>query len=163
MIKGNWILGNEDASLPIAVREEVFSGELGLAGFCAGDEDDYAVHCILYDDGVPAASSRIYFDGEKFLLDSICVKKEHRGRQIGDLLARLTIMRASEYAERMFIHCFADTAGFFTRYGFKPTGEKDNIGKYPALWLCGSRGELRLSGKCGDCRDCRGCEYGEVK
>ena len=73
MIKGKWILGNEDCTVPVKIRSEVFAGEFGLSGYGANKEDNYAMHAVLYDDSTPVASSRIYYDGEKFLLDRICV------------------------------------------------------------------------------------------
>ena len=161
MIKGKWILGNEDCSVPVKIRSEVFSKELGLSGYGPNKEDNYAMHAILFDDSTPVASSRIYFDGEKFLLDSICVKRPYRNQQIGDLLARLTILRASEYASTMYIHSFKSTAEFFKRYGFKDAGVYDEIGSYPAVWLKASREEINFIGKCGECMDCHGCRRGD--
>ena len=162
MIKGKWILGNEDCTVPVKIRSEVFAGEFGLSGYGANKEDNYAMHAVLYDDSTPVASSRIYYDREKFLLDSICVRRAYRGQQIGDLLARLTILRASEYASVMYIHCFKEAADFFKRYGFEQTGDADKIGRYPAVWLHAPREKINLIGKCGECMDCHGCKRGET-
>ena len=157
MVKGNWIIGEDGLKDAIGIREAVFSGEMGLSGFSKDENDAYAMHCVLYDDAVPAAYSRIYFDGDRFRLDDICVKREYRGMQIGDMLARVTILRALEYTDKLTIHCFENNAGFFERYGFIPTGERDFIGKYPAVWLYAEGDGLKLAGKCGECHDCRGC------
>lgn len=53
MIKGKWILGNEDCTVPVKIRSEVFAGEFGLSGYGANKEDNYAMHAVLYDDSTP--------------------------------------------------------------------------------------------------------------
>ena len=157
MIKGNWIIGGENLKDAIGIRDAVFSEEMGLSGFSEDENDAYAMHCVLHDDDAPAAYSRIYFDGDRFRLDDICVKREFRGMQIGDMLARVTILRALEYTDKLTIHCFESSAGFFERFGFMPNGQRDFIGKYPAVWLYAQGDGLKLAGKCAECHGCGGC------
>lgn len=161
MIKGEFILGSDDISVPVNIRKEVFQKELGISGYPNDTHDKTAMHAVLYDDDVPVASSRIYFNGEEFLLDYICVKKDYRNKLIGDLLTRITILKASDFAETMYIHCFTDTSDFFKKYGFKDTGKRDSISKYPAAWLYAKRDDITFMGKCGCCIDCHGCKQGE--
>lgn len=160
MIKGKFLLGSEDISIPLSIRKEVFEEELGLAGMGGDQNDAAAFHGLLFDDDVPVAASRIFFNGEDFELDCICVKKEYRGQLIGDLMARVTILKASDFAETMVLHSFLDTADFFKKYGFKETDKRDTIGGYPAVWMTLHQSDIKLAGTCGGCKDCHGCKQG---
>ena len=64
MITNEWILGTQDATAAFEIRRRVFVEEQHCDS--AHDVDVYdaqAVHLLVYTDGVPVATGRIYHDG----------------------------------------------------------------------------------------------------
>ena len=126
MIENEWIAGNGDIEKALEIRRQVFgeSGEKDGA-------DEYAMHLIVYDDGVPAAAGRIFVgDGNRFCISHLCVIEFLRGQGLGDLAAKLLLYKSFEFTGELYAEIPSELDGFFARYGFVTIGTdgtKDHI------------------------------------
>lgn len=114
MVQGKWYAPGRDLSEGILpVRSAVFG-----RGGDALDERSWNV--LVFQDGVPAAAGRIWWEDGAFRLGEVGVIPSHRGRRLGDLVLRLLLFKAQDHAAReVRLRCPRDTAGFFARLGFR--------------------------------------------
>ena len=78
-------------------------------------------NAVIYSDGVPAACGRIWWKDDAFWLGDIGVLEEYRGRRLGDLALRLLLFKAQSHSAReVRLRSPEETAGFFSRLGFRP-------------------------------------------
>lgn len=141
MIVGEWINGEAGLEEALSVRARVF----GAAG--GRDENDaYAMHCVMSDSdtGAVVGTGRIRLSGAKFCIDRICVLPEYRGQYVGDLMTRLMLYRASQFAGEVRLVSPAEVAGFFARYGFAAEGEEEGGVAMRVL-----KEGIRFPSKCG--------------
>ena len=115
MIQGKWFAPGEDLAAEILpLRREIF----GIAG---SPTDPEGWNTLVYMDGQPAASGRIWWSEDAFWLGEIGVLPALRGRRLGDLVLRLLLFKAQSHSAREIrLRCPEDTAGFFSRLGFLP-------------------------------------------
>lgn len=120
MITNEWIPGNRD----ISEIEALYS-----AGGCEADAyDAYAVHLILRDGGSGVAVGRVYHDGSSFRIGKYYVREDIRGMGYGDLLIKLLVLKAFEFAgSQVRLAARPADVPFFERYGFtaadNPSGD----------------------------------------
>lgn len=113
MIQGKWFPQGSDLTEALRIREEVF-------GRSRDDVDDGAQSALVYQDEMPVASGRIWWQEGAFWLGDIGVLPAFRGQKLGDLTLRLLLFKAQEhYAREVRLLCPPDTEGFFTRLGFR--------------------------------------------
>ena len=119
MVQGKWFSPGSDLSAVLPVREAVFGrGADGL--------DALSWNVIVYQDSVPAASGRIWWQDGAFWLGDLCVLEEYRRQHLGDLVLRLLLFKAREHAAReVRLSCPPDLTGFFARLGLReqPSGD----------------------------------------
>lgn len=157
MITSEWIAGNGDLSVPLALRRRVFVDELRFDGALDRDAlDDYAMHLVLFDDGKPVATGRIAHDGKRFVLGKICTLPEARGQHVGDLLTRLLIYKACQFAETLYIRARLPVAPFYARYGFCEEGEAFDVQGQAHVWMCVKKRDVVFPSACGGHHDCTG-------
>ena len=108
------------------IREEVFVKEQGFHN--EFDEiDDRAVHLVLYMDGEPAATARMFFDGESrdvLTLGRVSVLPQYRKQHLGNAL----LERMEKKAQEMGVHRIALSAQcrvqpFYEKNGYTAMGE----------------------------------------
>lgn len=150
MITNEWIVGSGDLSVPLALRDEVFTDEQKAQAPDADAYDPQALHLVLHDDGRPVATGRIYHDGRSFCLGRCCVVADERGQGIGDLLVKLLLLKAFEYnPSQVRIHAQVQAAPFYERYGFAPEGEPFDEAGIAHIAMQVNRDTLRIPSKCG--------------
>ena len=113
MIQGKWFAPGEDLSgAVLPVRHSVFgSGQDAL--------DAESWNTVVYRDGVPAASGRIWWKDGAFWLGDLGVLPGFRGQRLGDLVLRLLLFKAQSHAAReVRLRCPETVEGFFSRLGF---------------------------------------------
>lgn len=117
MVQGKWFASGADLSVPLSLREKVFS--LGRDGL-----DDWAQQVAVFDgDGVPAGTARLAWRDGAFDISLLGVTEERRGLGFGDLLVRLCLFKALTHSAReVTLTPTAETEGFFARYGFRREG-----------------------------------------
>lgn len=126
MITSAFIPGSEDLSEPFSIRREVFVEEQGIAEDKVFDGfDAQALHLIVYVDEQPAATGRIWHDGESFRIGRLAVLKRLRGQKLGDLALRLLLYKAfSSGAESLKISAQKSAVPFYKKFGFCEYGEE---------------------------------------
>ena len=141
MIQGKWFAPGEDLSGEVLpVRMEVF-------GRPCGKTDPDGWNALVYLDGRPAASGRIWWQEDAFWLGEIGVIPELRGRRLGDLVLRLLLFKAQSHSAReVCLRCPESTEGFFARLGFRPV---DREGETVGMMIPGN--EISLD-SCANCR-----------
>jgi predicted GNAT family N-acyltransferase len=89
---------NEELDQAYTIRKKVFVEEQGVPLELEIDEfDASAVHFIVYDDQTPIAASRFReYEPNVGKVERVCVLKEYRGKQIGNLLMNKIEQYATE-------------------------------------------------------------------
>ena len=124
MLTNKWIAGTCDISEPLALREDVFTREQNASEPDQDSLDAQALHLVLYDDGRPVATGRIYHDGRSWRIGRCCVEAQSRGQGIGDLLMKLLLLKTFSYNPTVIrIHAQQQAAPCYARYGFTAAGE----------------------------------------
>ena len=121
MIQGKWFSPGEDISVGVVpVREAVF-------GRGADDLDALSWNTLVYQDGVPSAVGRIWWEDGAFRLGDIGVLESCRGRRLGDLVLRLLLFKAQNHAAKeVRLQCAGDLTGFFSRLGLREESVSDS-------------------------------------
>ena len=113
MVQGKWFSPGEDLSAILPVRESVFNrgtDELDLLSW----------NVLVYQDSLPAATGRIWWQDGFFWLGGIGVLEAFRHMHLGDLVLRLLLFKAQNHAAReVRLISPADLKGFFSRLGFQ--------------------------------------------
>ena len=113
MIQGKWSAPGENLSAVLPVRTAVF-------GRGADNLDAASWNAIVFEDGIPAATGRIWWEDGAFRLGDIGVLESCRGRRLGDLVLRLLLFKAQSHSAReVRLQCPRDLTGFFARLGLK--------------------------------------------
>lgn len=124
MVQGKWFAPGEDLSAAVLpIRTAVF-------GRGADDLDALSWNALVYQDGVPAATGRIWWEDGAYWLGGIGVLEDRRRRKLGDLVLRLLLYKAQNHAAReVRLRCSRETAGFFSRLGLKeiPSDDPDTV------------------------------------
>lgn len=113
MIEGKWFQPGADIAEAEGIRKIVFG-----KGQDALDQESWNV--VVYHEGQPAATGRIWWKEDAFWLGDLAVLPQIRRRKLGDLTLRLLLFKAETHAARMIRLCTpADTTPFFARLGFR--------------------------------------------
>lgn len=144
MIEGKWFAPGNEAAEAVAIRETVL-------GRGADALDGEAWRVLVWHEGKPAASGRLWWREGAYWLGDVAVLPEHRGAGLGDLTLRLLLFKAESHAARMIrLTATEDTAAFFARLGFQQEGNTEDGGVSMLL-----RGEELCLDTCKSCRkDC---------
>lgn len=158
MVQGKWIPPGEAYGEALRLREEVFVREQGFSADLEEDAfDPMSWHVLLYREGVPAATGRIYYCEGAYWLGRLCVKKEARGEGLGDLLMRMLLDKAQRhFAPMVCLGAQQRAMPFYARYGFAPSGEPYQEEGVPHQRMCLRGEDIRLTGSCGG--SCDTCE-----
>ena len=145
MVKGQWFPQGSDISVPLRLREAVFSRQRDSL-------DDVAQQVVVYQDDTPVGAARLWWADGAFHIGDIGVLPIERGKGFGDLLVRLLLYKAlTHHALAVEVSAPADLSPFFARYGFAPAGNPTDSS--PILMTL--RGEdIALSHCNGGCADC---------
>jgi len=140
MVQGKWFPQGADLSEVISVRRGVFSrGEDPL------DAESWNV--LVYQDGVPAASGRLWWREGSFWLGDLGVLPAYRGQKLGDLVLRLLLFKAqNHFAREVRLRTPPETEGFFARLGLKEAARE------------GGLVEMVIAGEEIDLDSCKACK-----
>lgn len=151
MIKGTWILGSEDIGEILSLRKKVFYEEMHMETAREADEfDALAMHAVMRDGERLIGTGRLHFDGAHFRLDWICVDREYRGQYVGDLMTRLLLLKASEYASEIFLDSTLEKRDFYRRYGFAVCGPERKRDGVRCVPMAVKKDEIVFPSKCGE-------------
>ncbi|MBR4081276.1 MAG: GNAT family N-acetyltransferase [Clostridia bacterium] len=144
MVEGKWYAPGTDFPEAEAIRLAVFG-----RGRDALDDESWNV--LVWHDGQPAATGRLWWRDGAFWLGDVAVAEHLRRRRLGDLTLRLLLFKAETHAARLIrLTAPQDVAPFFARLGFRPEGSA-SAGMQPMLL----RGEELCLDTCQGCKkDC---------
>ena len=144
MVQGRWFPMGSDLSVPLELRRRVFG--------CGEDAiDAMAQQVVVYENDIPVASARLWWQDGAFRLGFAGVLEEKRNRGFGDLLVRLLLYKALTHsAEMIRLESPAQTEAFFAKYGFVTDGDTES-----GLKAMHIRGEDVCLSHCGgNCAEC---------
>ena len=105
--------------ITVFVEEQGFQNEID-------ENDNTAVHALLFRDGQAVATARMYEkdNGKAFYLGRIAVLKEFRGLNLGFEIVQAMVERAKALgAEKCELSAQCQAMGFYQKLGFKEEGE----------------------------------------
>lgn len=118
MIQGKWYAPGSDLSDLLPVRSAVF-------GRGADDLDAESWNTLVFEDSVPVATGRIWWEDGAFWLGDLAVLEPYRHRRLGDLVLRLLLFKAQSHGAReVRLCCPAPLTGFFSRLGLRPVASE---------------------------------------
>lgn len=117
MVQGKWYATGSDISLPLSLRQLVFSrGEDAL--------DAFAQQVVVFDGEQAVGAARLWWADGAFRLGDLGVRSDKRGLGFGDLLVRLLLFKALTHgASLICLTPTPETVSFFTQYGFSTNGD----------------------------------------
>ncbi len=128
MIRGRIVPGSapgEALGQAFSIREDVFVKEQGYALEIERDSyDETAAHALVWDDDTPLGTGRLYLDDEaEWHIGRVAVRKQARGRGIGDLIMRMLLQSALGFgAETVYLGSQEHAVGFYEKLGFQVYG-----------------------------------------
>lgn len=129
MVDVVWFAGDEDITDALLIRRRVFVEEQHVPEELEfiSEEDERALHVVVYNDGEAVATGRILLDivNNDCMLGRIAVMPEHRGHSYGGLIVRLLACRAYDLGyEEQHLHAQISARGFYEKLGFVAYGEE---------------------------------------
>ena len=123
----------------VFIREQSFSEEFD-------DIDKTATHLVAFQNGIPAATCRIFEDNSDlpggvsddltFILGRLAVRKEYRGKGLGaDIMKKAEETAASKGAKTLKLHAQLQAKPFYEKLGYKPFGDMDREENTPHIWM----------------------------
>ena len=127
-------------SLPqdaVDIRTAVFMQEQGFKD--EFDEiDSKARHIVLYDDEIPAAACRVFYDERigSYVLGRLAVMKQYRGQSLGSAV----VQQAQELVislggSSIVLHAQCRVTEFYAKLGYKQFGEQDDDEGCAHIWM----------------------------
>ena len=137
MVQGKWFAPGEDLSAGVLpVRRSVF-------GRGSDSLDSRSWNVLVYQDAVPAAAGRIWWEDGAFWLGDIGVKESC----LGDLTLRLLLFKAQSHAAReVRLRCPRGLTGFFSRLGLQELSSAES--EEVEMMIPGDRIILDSCGSC---------------
>lgn len=113
---------NPDAA---SLRTEVFVEEQGFKEEF-DDNEESALHAVLYEDGEAAATARAYCrnNREIYTLGRVAVKKSYRGKGLGAVIVKEMEEHLRKIGARgIELSAQEQAIGFYERLGYTPEGD----------------------------------------
>lgn len=126
------------------IRTQVFVDEQGFKNEF-DHLDSQSIHLVIYQNGKPAATGRLYSDNTGFHIGRIAVKKQYRGLGLGAKVISLLEQKAKANSavhtpKTLFVSAQVRAEGFYKKQGFTPEGGEyadegvPHIKMYKKLW-----------------------------
>ena len=121
MVQGRWFPMGSDISVPLRLREEIFSKGRDTL-------DDACWQVIVFNGDEPVGCARLWWQDGAFQVGDLGVLEAYRRQGYGDLLIRLCLFKALTHSGReIALVSPAETVGFFRKYGFSVDGEGEAV------------------------------------
>lgn len=116
-----WTSGFDDFDDAYLVRKNVFILEQNVDENIEIDEfDSIALHLVVYKNGKPIATGRLFTMDDLCIIGRVCVLKEYRGKDIGKFLMKKLMDKAESlnpYAIKIDSQLHA--IDFYRQFGFE--------------------------------------------
>lgn len=140
MVQGKWFAPGSDLSDLLPVRAAVF-------GRGEDDLDSVSWNAVIYENSIPVATGRIWWDKGDFWIGDIGVLENHRKKHLGDLVLRLLLFKAQSHAAKeVHLRCTRSLTGFFDRLGLQIQSTDDPV--YVEMMIPGDQIDLDTCKKC---------------
>lgn len=128
MVSTKWMQGIDNIHTALEIRKKVFEYELKISENCASDiYDDFAFNVVVYDDDIPAGTGRLLFRDGKYFIDNLCVLRQFRGKNYGDLIVRMLVRKGVNIgSEKTYAEVNENCASIFENIGFKKINALEN-------------------------------------
>ena len=100
--------------------------------------DDTAAHIVIFDDEVPIATCRVFWDAtmDSYILGRLAVIKKYRGRNIGSVI----MGEAEKHVQKMggkgiILHAQCRAANFYKKLGYTEFGNIEDDQGCPHIWM----------------------------
>ena len=144
MVQGKWFPAGSDFSEALSVRKAVF-------GTDTDPLDAMAQQVVVYREGKPVGSARLWWADGAFRLGMLGVLPEERGKGYGDLLIRLLLFKALTHSASLIaLETPEATRPFFAKYGFLAGSEENGL---TTMHILGENVQLSHCG--GNCANCQ--------
>jgi predicted GNAT family N-acyltransferase len=118
------IAGDDELAAALALREQVFCAEQGVA--LAADRDGLdgdAIQLVACDGGAVVGTCRVLLDGDLARFGRLCVAPAARRRGVGAaLLAEAERAARAGRARRMRLHAQTGALSLYEHAGYRPDG-----------------------------------------
>lgn len=109
----------------ILIRNEVFVQEQGFENEF-DSIDDISTHLVLFDDALPVATCRYFWDENKksYIVGRIAVRKQHRGKKLGEMILREAEKSIKELGgSSIYLSAQLRVSKFYVNQGYRMVGE----------------------------------------
>jgi len=120
MISTKWFQGKSSLTDVLDIRKKVFLDEMKISDILLSDfYDDFAFNIVVYENNLPVGTGRLLFKDGKYFIDMVCVIKEFRGNNYGDLVVRMLVRKAVDLgAENTYAIANEHCNQLFNNIGF---------------------------------------------
>jgi predicted GNAT family N-acyltransferase len=117
--------GRAEFEQALALREEVFCGEQGVARAADRDGlDDAAIQIVAVEHGAVVGTCRVLVDGERARLGRMAVARRARGRGLGAAILAAAERSALDAGARLMrLHAQRHVEGMYAAAGYAVAGE----------------------------------------
>jgi len=128
MISTKWVQGKTNLIDVLKIREKVFCEELNKSDTLISDfYDEFAFNAVIYEENISAGTGRLLFKDGKYIIDMVCVDKEFRGNNYGDLIVRMLVRKAVDMgAENTYATVNENCRHLFENIGFEKITAYEN-------------------------------------
>ena len=128
MIRGIYLSYNDDLQDVYAIRQAVFTEEMGIDAATERDDCDMmAMHAVLEAEGGMVATGRMKYDGETFELDKVAVLTDYRRQGYADFVVRMLLDKVFLADGKVILADVTEAAiPFFETIGFVACGDAYN-------------------------------------
>ena len=114
---------NEVPQAAREIRQTVFIDEQGFS-YEFDEQDNDATHVLVFLDGQPAATGRLFCKDGEWHIGRVAVRKELRGKHLGECVMNALCEKAKERgAVEMGISAQCRARGFYEKIGFIAHGD----------------------------------------
>lgn len=106
------------------IRQTIFINEQGFS-YEFDDIDNISTHILLFCDGIPAATGRLFKDNTgEWHIGRIAVKKEYRGMKFGaEVMKRLEEKAKEKSAKKLILSAQCRARKFYEKCGYTAYGD----------------------------------------
>lgn len=135
MISTKWFRNN-DLDDVVRIRTEVLVDEQKLDNSFVQDIfDSFAKSVIVYENKKAIATGRLIFNDGKYIIDKLCVLKDHRNMAYEDLIIRMLVRKAVDMGTQKTYFCLSNIDiscnpkihSILERIGFVPDSRENEI------------------------------------
>lgn len=140
MISTKWVQGTGLENV-FSIRNIVYAAELNFSrNYIHDDYDSFAKNVLVFDSEKPVGTGRLYFKDGEYIIDKVCVIKEFRNNNYGDLIIRMLVRKAASIgAEKVYSYVNNEYINLFKRIGFAVENEENGVAKMAKIGdVCGN-------------------------